>query len=125
MHFWCVLSLSSLVASAACAAEGGAAGSVERSLESAGEATQSGLERAGAATGRALRKALEKTGEGIGTAIDKTGQGLRAAGDALSGRSGAPSQGGELHESDLPPESDATLAPHEPAPATGGETATE
>mgnify|MGYP001450426733 CR=1 FL=1 len=125
-RLWCALALSSFVFGAASAEEGGAAGSVERGLESAGEATQSGLERAGTATGRAFRRAIEATGEGIGTAIDQTGRGLRAAGDALSGSSAAPShQGGTLHESDLPAESDGAVAPPKPAPAAGGEAATE
>jgi hypothetical protein len=64
---------------------GGAAGTVERDMNRAGEATQRGLGRAGDATGRALGTAVERTGEGVGTAIDETGQGLEKAGKALRG----------------------------------------
>lgn len=64
---------------------GGAAGTVEHSMDTAGDKTRGGIEKAGEATGKALDKAITKTGEGVGYVVDKTGQGLRKAGEALSG----------------------------------------
>lgn len=99
-------------------AQEGAAGKVEGSLQSAGEATKNGLQRAGEATGNAIGTVIEKTGQGIGTAIDATGRGLQRAGEAFTGRpapTAAPLD--DLHEADLPPEEPLVEPSPEYAPA--------
>ena len=66
-------------------ADDGASGTVEGSMENAGDSTKRGLTRAGEAVGEALDTAISKTGKGVSRALESTGDGIQRAGRAISG----------------------------------------